>query len=277
MSQKIIAFSGRKQSGKNTACNFLTAMVLAQRGITSFAALNDKGQIWVKDLFGDKNHQGIFDISNPHPDMQSFLNQYVDEHVRLYSMADALKSMCINVLGLTWEQCYGTDEDKMTMTNLRWEDMPGVITKEVYDSLGFETDGLFLVHEPGYMTAREVLQFVGTDIFRKMYGNVWVDATMRNIVNDGTKIALVSDVRFPNEVDGIQKQGGVVIRLTRNGSSKDVHESETALDRKNFDWDKFDSVINNAKMSIQEQNEAVCSALEDLNIVVNDNENISIS
>jgi len=43
----------------------------------------------------------------------------------IYSFADPLKKdVCINILGLTERQCYGTDADKNTLTNLRWENMP---------------------------------------------------------------------------------------------------------------------------------------------------------
>jgi hypothetical protein len=65
-------------------------------------------------------------------------------------------------------------------------------------------------------------------------------------------------------VKGIQDAGGKVIRLTRNifGDS-DQHPSETALD----DYEGFDFVLDNQKMSLQEQNEAVYNKLVDWNFV----------
>jgi hypothetical protein len=111
------------------------------------------------------------------------------------------------------------------------------------------------------MTAREVMQFVGTDIFRNIYSNVWVDATIRKIQEETPELALICDCRFPNEVSGIQDAGGKVIRLTRNSGSDDCHSSETALDEANYDWSNFDAVIDNAGMSLAEQNKAVYDLL----------------
>ena len=53
----------------------------------------------------------------------------------------------------------------------------------------------------------------------------------------GIKIVVISDVRFPNEVDYIHSLGGKVISLGKVGQKTDgQHESETALD----DYLKFD-------------------------------------
>ena len=158
----------------------------------------------------------------------------------------------MDILGLSYEQCYGSDEDKNTETSIEWQNLPS--SSEVR------------LHEDEHvrekkMTAREVMQCVGTDYFRRMYPDVWVDATLRKIQNDAPELAIICDCRFPNEVSGAQEAGGKVIRLTKNGDSDDCHKSETALDEKNFDWQKFDAVIDNSKLSINEQNEAIYTTL----------------
>jgi len=112
------------------------------------------------------------------------------------------------------------------------------------------------------MTAREVMQYVGTEVFRKMYHNVWADATIRRIEIEQPLVALITDCRFPNEVEAIQKAGGKVMRLTRDiYEGQDQHPSETALDKDEFDWSKFDWVIDNHKMNLLEQMNAVGEAL----------------
>ena len=113
------------------------------------------------------------------------------------------------------------------------------------------------------MTAREVMQVVGTDFFRALYPNVWADATIRKIQEDGSHIAIVADCRFPNEVEAIQNAGGKVVRLTRNSDDKDAHISETALDKENFDWNKFDVLIQNDDMSVGEQNKKLYDQLKE--------------
>jgi hypothetical protein len=123
-------------------------------------------------------------------------------HAELYSFADQLKrNVCINLLGLSYESCYGTDEQKNAPTHLKWENMPGVVTSERYPK--WLTEKLLYHHPPGCMSGRDVMQYVGTEIFRKIHGNVWVDATINNILDDSPAVAFVTDVRFPNEVEGI--------------------------------------------------------------------------
>lgn len=139
---------------------------------------------------------------------KSFENE-LSAFIKVYALADTLKSMAVSVLGLSEEQVFGTDEDKNSKTSLKWEDMPGVISPGDLKKKGFTKDqasalGLF-VHAKGKMTAREVLQFVGTDIFRKMNHNVWLDSFITRVNDDGAELALVSDVRFDNEIKGIQK------------------------------------------------------------------------
>ena len=89
-----------------------------------------------------------------------------------------------------------------------------------------------------------------------------VDATIRKIKEESPELAIICDCRFPNEVDGIKKAGGKTIRLTRNDESPDVHESETALDKDNFDWDKFDLILDNKNIEIQEQNKLLYKKLK---------------
>jgi hypothetical protein len=287
METKILGLSGRKQSGKNTSANHIVGSFLKTLEIIQGDfKITPKGELWVPDIFGDTEHQGLFDIMSESEGMTAFKKQYLDDIIKVYSYADILKrDACIKILGLTYEQCYGSDADKNTLTKLRWEDMPGVITEkpskddkdctrdiekalgeelsEVYGRLGRYYDKLangLVYHEPGFMTAREAMQFVGTEIFRKMYGNVWVDATINQIHKDQPLIALICDVRFHNEVNAIlevkEPTKGKVIRFLRNpAEGKDVHESETALD--NYPLERYSAVIDNCEMSVDEQNKAV--------------------
>lgn len=266
---KIIAMAGKKQAGKNTSCNFILGMSMCALGICKQAKVTKKGQLWISDLFGDiEGGQGIFDVTNRSDEMKKFLATHLDEYIKLYSFADTLKQkVCIEVLGLTHEQCFGTDEQKNSATHLKWEDMPGVITPEDCDTLGSDGElakALNLVlHKPGIMSAREVMQFVGTEIFRKMYNNVWVDATIRQIEKDNPVIALISDVRFPNEGDGILEKEGTIIKFTKCVNKEDQHESETALDN----YTKIQYIIRNDTMTIVEQNTEVYKILKELGLV----------
>ena len=51
---QIVGFAGKKQSGKNTACNFILAMKLAELGICRVSRLSEGGEIEVTDVLGEQ-------------------------------------------------------------------------------------------------------------------------------------------------------------------------------------------------------------------------------
>lgn len=163
---------------------------------------------------------------------------------KIYSLADPLKQdICINLLGLSYEQCYGNDEQKNTLTSIKWQNMPGF-----EESWTKASD----YHESGFMTARQVMQFIGTDLFRKIHTNVWIDGMINKIKSENISVAICCDIRFVNEVERFKKEGGIVIKLTRNPYNSD-HSSEKALDPDNYDQNNFDLIIDNQIISIAEQ------------------------
>jgi hypothetical protein len=193
----IIAFAGRKQSGKTTCSEFV-----------------------------EKYFNAIIEPFNS---------------AKIYNFADPLKQdICINILGLTEYQCYGTDDQKNELVDCYWDNKQ--------------------------LTAREVMQMVGTDMFRTMQKNIWSSATIRKIQNEKPKLAIIADCRFPNEVDAVKDAGGIVIKLTRNPHNS-YHTSEIALDPNNFDQSNFDLVVDNRNMSIDEQNTSLMLFLQNKGIL----------
>jgi hypothetical protein len=47
---------------------------------------------------------------------------------------------------------------------------------------------------------------------------------------------IITDTRFPNELEEVKFRGGVTIKLTREGDLESDHESETALENAEFDY-----------------------------------------
>jgi hypothetical protein len=163
---------------------------------------------------------------------------------KIYSLADPLKQdICMNLFGLSNDQCYGSDEEKNSLTHLEWKNMPGFeqswMSANDYDPSGF-------------MTARQVMQFIGTDIFRKIDSDIWVNGMLNKIKREQISVALCCDIRFINEVEKFKNIGGLVIKLTRNPFNSD-HSSETALDPDNYDQTNFDLIIDNKLMNIEQQ------------------------
>jgi len=133
---------------------------------------------------------------------------------------------------------------------------------------GTATAALIAVHESGYsegcdeyqMRIRNFLQILGTDAIRdKLHPNSWVNALMVDYKPIGARINnlipcnvemvggefvfsdkcrplmpnwLVTDCRYPNEVEAIKSRGGTCIRIVRpdNPYPQSNHESETAID-----------------------------------------------
>lgn len=99
------------------------------------------------------------------------------------------------------------------------------------------------------MTYREFLQKLGTEAMRNgLHTNVWVNALFADYISpkmSKTNISnwIITDMRFPNEMESIVKREGITIRVHRdlyNGNahiSPIPHESETALDDTKFDYE----------------------------------------
>lgn len=90
------------------------------------------------------------------------------------------------------------------------------------------------------------MQEIGTDLFRNWQPSIWVDIAERKLLDKSqhNDIIIISDCRFPNELELIRKHGGVLIHVVRpslNISRKHEHESEIALEG----FDDFDYKIVN--------------------------------
>lgn len=121
-----------------------------------------------------------------------------------------------------------------------------------------------------YMTPRLLLQIIGTECIRdKVHPNAWVNALFADYkannlkyhhaytkegVNHGLQTLgypnwIITDMRFPNELEAVKSRGGITIRINRpystvvgdNGipatfNHTQFHPSETALDDAEFDY-----------------------------------------
>jgi hypothetical protein len=243
---QILGFTGRKLAGKDTACNFILAVKLAELGVCKSSRLGADGTLEVTDVFDEKvPDKEWFAFSPPYVNTDSLFEDGLGDSVRVYAFAQKLKEFSIDLFNLDPKLVFGTDKDKNKKTDLLWKNMP--------------TD----TQKKGRMSIREVLQYVGTDLFRKMSNNIWVDNCLNQIAHDSPKIALISDVRFENEVSAIQEAGGYVVGLTRCNSSNDTHDSETGVERC---LKLCDAIIDNEELTIPEQNEQIYNTTKHLNI-----------
>ena len=245
MQQHILGISGAKQSGKTTCNNFLHGYQMRFHDVIEKFLMNEKGDLVVNTISLDEKGEevegiGVIDVFRTDFEFNLYASQNIWPFVKAFSFADPLKAICVNLFGLTYDQCYGSDDDKNTPVNVKWEHVPGVSKKS------------------GYLTAREFMQVFGTDICRTIKPDVWTNACINRIHESGTELAIVSDCRYPNEVEAVKQAGGKVIRLTRNPFD-DQHSSEKALDG----YEGFDFVLDNSSMDIDEANKALLDKLKE--------------
>lgn len=229
----IVVVAGKKGSGKNTLCNqmaVIRANWLLNHAASKFLFVDTRFSLTPK---GEILQEGnVIDLKT---EWQGAIN---------LSFAEPIKQFCVNVLGFSPEQCYGTDEQKNSVTQMTWEGLINV-TGQKYTL-------------KGCMTARQVMQIFGTEIMRNWHQNVWADACANYAIKCPARLVLISDCRFPNEVEvfkNIQCTDDLsvkIVKLTRNPYN-DEHISEKALD--NYPLDKFDYIM--PEVSLVEQYELI--------------------
>ena len=65
------------------------------------------------------------------------------------------------------------------------------------------------------LTPRWILQYWGTDMLRRTFhDDIWIAALENKLRNSQDNI-VISDCRFPNEIDAIRRQGGKIIWIKR--------------------------------------------------------------
>lgn len=159
------------------------------------------------------------------------------------ALADPIKDYAIKYLGIPRELAYGSDEDKNTLTDFLWERMPFKHTKT------------------GRMTVREILQSIGTELGRDVWGNdIWLNAMHNRIDEEWAGCcrdagglpkcriySIITDVRFDNEVEAVRSWGGVVWGIKgpqRIKKAGDLHASE-----RQHDMELDAAIINDARTS----------------------------
>ena len=118
---------------------------------------------------------------------------------------------------------------------------------------GFDDDQLYgnkkeIVDYNWGVTPRKVMQYIGTEIFRKKINELlpdinedfWIkllEINCKKLLEKGEKI-IIADIRFQNEADMLKKLEGFLIKMDKDNVEKDSYEN-------NIDELKGDDIINN--------------------------------
>lgn len=142
--------------------------------------------------------------------------------------ADPIKRICMDIYGLSYDQCFGSEEDKETIDE-RWG-----------------------------LTPRYIMQKVGTEMGREVHKDTWVRYCFDKIdmAYRGEHVLIhiperrgffpaassgrclnawvVTDLRYMEEADSVRSRGGQVLKVVRPGfveAYQDQHASETNIDK----------------------------------------------
>lgn len=254
MTQKILVISGCKQSGKDSAMNYLAGYLLKQAGAIDYYELDDKGNLLidyevVNPETGLKTKElGWLDMSRMDPEFVRNASQRIWPTIKPYRFADTLKEVCVAVFQLNREDLYGTDEAKNKPSHIRWED--------IYRTLNIPTTKQ--KNKTEFLSNRDCLEIIGTDICRSIYNKCWIESCYNRILQENWPFAVVTDCRFADEVEYSKEIGAKVVRLTRR-PLKSTHKAETAL----LHYEGFDAVIDNTAITQEEKGQQLIRILQE--------------
>ncbi len=87
------------------------------------------------------------------------------------------------------------------------------------------------------LTPRWILQYWGTEVCRKgFHDDIWI-AALENKLRNSKDDVVISDCRFPNEIQSIKDAGGIVIRVVRGPEPEWYQDAVNANEgRGNMSW-----------------------------------------
>jgi hypothetical protein len=247
MSQKILLISGKKQSGKDSAANYLTGYLLKKNGIIKKYSLDEEGKLLIDIQVENPETQqiveewGLLDLNRRDIDYSKYADKNIWPIIKPEHFGDILKEVVMVLFGLERENIWGSNEDKNKLTHVKWKDVYKLCPNIELEHLEENREDEFLTH-------RELLEVFGTDICRILYNDCWVQALFKNIVFQGYPFVVIADCRFPHEIEYAKSLGAKTVRLTRN-ILNGKHLAETALDN----YTGFDYVIDNQNMTQEEK------------------------
>lgn len=88
------------------------------------------------------------------------------------------------------------------------------------------------------ITPRWVLQYWGTEVLRKnFHDDIWISSLEYKLSRTNDDV-VISDVRFPNEIEAIRRSGGIVIQVERGEIPAwyEYAKNYNRGERKNHQW-----------------------------------------
>lgn len=231
----------------------------------------------------------IIGISGPIKSGKDLVGDIISErfggNIERKSFGNKLKEIVAIMIGCTREDL-DSQEFKATPIGEEWVNFKigrlNFLTYEEAKKAAYEFDVAEDKIKKYYLTPRDLLQRVGTEGARRVvHPNVWCLALFRDYDASKKQDWLITDVRFNNEKDIVEQNGGLNIRIKRKFANrfpeyahlakpespydipselakedselyeKLTHDSETMLDKAHFDYVIYnDGTISNLKDEI---------------------------
>lgn len=248
----ILGIAGTFRAGKTTSSDAIVGHVMKNAGMIDDWRLNDGLEVMADVITanGVKQEYKKFNIKPYNIDHEFiyWLSKELWPHIKVYSLADPLKEWLVSVFGLTRDQCWG--DGKNEKTSVRFKELKFFMSEEEISV--FREQG---VGHHDYLTARQMMEIMGSLFCRKVQKDCFVQSCLRKIKEEKPEIAIIDDVRASFEAKAVQDFGGKIIRLTRT-QGKNVSEAD-------IDDIKADKVIDNQDMELETKTNLVLQAFEE--------------
>lgn len=182
--------------------------------------------------------------------LAKFLNfQPVVSRWKITRYADGLKKMLAIMMNVDvsrfedrdFKEYYYFDFNTYKLMNIKKESIYTIITDK-YFNRELKRNNLNVATEY-VLSIRQILQFFGTDIMRRFFGDeLWIHTTL----NSKYKNLIIADQRFAieNQIVSNSKYKTHIIHVIRDGCSAGLHASERELEEL-FKNNKYDVLLEN--------------------------------
>ena len=217
MKSNLIGFSGKSKSGKDTVAKIFQILSIFPEMSTEKV---------VEEIVKGK--------------------EFANQKYEVRKFADKLKEIVALLIGCKREDLENQEFKDQVLPEEWWVLKFGENTILPYNSETY----VGAIHEKFLIktTGRLLLQLIGTDCMRNIvHPNIWL-LSLFSEYKEGHSKWMITDVRFPNEKEAIEKRGGINIRVERPSLviPEGEHFSERALDEDFRTWDEV--IVNDGDL-----------------------------
>lgn len=157
----------------------------------------------------------------------------------------------MKIINISGKAQHGKDTTALILKEKLESKNKKVIITHYADLLKYEAKQFFNWDGNKDEKGRQILQYMGTNVIRKINPNYWVNfiKEFMSMFENEWDYVIIPDCRFPNEIEawGIDNWFNIAVRIIRDNFISNLtpeqlnHPSETALDDYEFDYYIFNS------------------------------------